>query len=131
MPAFLLALPLLKYAAIIGAVAALFGGTLYVGYQWGAKALPEAVVKQQQQAIEIKEKRNEVSEQSVVQYVDRIVKVREEAKVIIQEVPKYVPNDCTLPDSVRVFHDAAASGHFPDAQPVADANPAAPQDTPR
>jgi hypothetical protein len=96
------------------AVAALCAFCLYVGYKWGSRALPEAVVIQQGKVIEIQGKRGEVTAEKTVEYVDRIVTVREEGRVIVQEVTKYVPSDCALPDSVRVFHNAAASGSFPE-----------------
>lgn len=97
------------------AVAALSAFCLYVGYRWGSRALPEAVVIQQGQIIEIQGKRSDVTAEKTVEYVDRIVTVREEAQVIIKEIPKYVPSDCALPDSVRVFHNAAVAGQFPEA----------------
>lgn len=120
-----------KIALIVGAVAALFLGGLYCGYQIGAKALPEA---QKALAIDLAIKTTEraaVSQEVITKYVDRIQTVREEARVIIQEVPQYVPNDCVLPDSVRVFHNAATQGHLPIPPSSPDAPRSSPKGTPR
>ncbi len=104
-----------KTALIVGAVAALFLGGLYIGYQWGSKALPEAVVEQQGHLLKTQAERAEVSQQVITKYVDRIQTVREEARVIIQEVPKYVKDSCSLSPGVRLLHDAATKGHLPDS----------------
>lgn len=120
-----------KVALAMGLCAALFSGGLYLGHKWGSKALPEAVIESQRHLLEKQAERNEVTAEATVKYVDRIVKVREEAKVIIQEVPVYVKDTCTLSPGVRLLHDAAAQGHFPDPQRVNDEGTAEAQDTPR
>jgi hypothetical protein len=115
MPAFLLT-PAAKIGLAVGAVAALFLGGLYIGYQWGSKALPEAVAAQQIDFTKTMAKRWEISDQFTVVYVDRIKTVEAETRVIIKEVPKYVKDTCALSPGLRVFHDAAAEGRLPTSQ---------------
>lgn len=103
-----------KTALVVGAVAALFSGGLYIGYQWGSKALPEAVSAQQIDFAKKVQKRWELSDSLLPVYVDRIEKVREEARVIIHEVPHYVKDSCSLSTGLRVLHDSATTGHLPD-----------------
>ena len=103
------------------ALAALSAFCLYVGYRWGSRALPEAVVIQQGKIIEVQGKRSDVTAEKTIEYVDRIVTEREKAQVIVQEVTKYVPSDCALPGSVRVFHNAAVAGYFPEGAGADDA----------
>jgi hypothetical protein len=113
------------------AVAGLCAFSLYVGYKWGSRALPEAVVLQQGKIIEVQGKRSDVTAEKTVEYVDRIVTVREKSQVIVQEVTKYVPSDCVLPGSVRVYHDAAATGSFPESARAGNEAGEAAQDAPR
>ena len=110
-----------RLVLILAALAALSLACLYIGYRLGKNSLKEAVIEQQRDLIKTQGKRGDITAESTVVYVDRIVTVREEAQVIVQEVMKYVPNDCVLPDSVRVFHDAAARGAFPGTAGTDDA----------
>ena len=112
-PAALLASPLLKIAAILTTCAALFSGGLYLGYQWGSKELPKAQVEQQINFTKTLQERWGITDGLAVVYMDRVQKVRSEARVIIQEVPKYVQDTCTLSPGVRLLHDAAAQGQLP------------------
>lgn len=102
-----------KSAIYIGLITALFSAGLYLGYQWGSKALPTAQLEQQIELSKVVAERTDITAASTIQYIDRVVKVREEARVIIQEVPKYVTDSCTLSPNLRLFHDAAAKGQLP------------------
>jgi len=108
-----LAQPLAKAGLIVSLLAALFLGGVHVGYKWGSKSYQEAVNAQQRHLLEKQAKRDKVSSQVVVKYVDRVVTVREKAQEIIKEVPVYVKDSCTLSTGVRLLHDAATQGHLP------------------
>lgn len=120
-----------KTALVVVAVVALFSGGLYIGYQWGSKALPEAVVKQERHFTKTLQERWQISNDLVPVYIKSIQKVKGDTQLLLTQVPVYVPNTCTLPPSVRMFHDSATQGHLPPPE-SADAGAAeAPQDTPR
>lgn len=120
-----------KTALIVGAVVALFSGGLYCGYQIGSKALPEAEKAQQIDFTKTLQKRWEITDNFVPVYIDRIQKVKGDTQQLLTQVPVYVPNSCTLPPSVRVFHDSATQGHLPVTQQDNDGATEAPQGTPR
>lgn len=105
-----------RIALIFGAVAALSAFSLYVGYRWGSRALPEAALKQQIDFTRTLAKRWELNEQFTVVYVDRVKTVQAETAVLIREVPRYVKDTCRLSPNLRLFHDAATKGKLPPAQ---------------
>lgn len=105
--------PLVKIISILSLAAALFLSGLYVGYKMGLKSHHEAVIESQRHSLKLQAKRQDVTVQTIVKYVDRVVKVREEAQTIIKEVPVYVQDTCTLSPGVRLLHDAAAQGQLP------------------
>lgn len=108
-----LAQPLVKLGLVLSLLAALFLGGVHFGYKWGTKSLREAVRSQEQYLLQKQAKRDKVTSQVVVQYVNRVVTVREKAQEIIKEVPVYVKDSCTLSTGVRLLHDAATQGHLP------------------
>jgi hypothetical protein len=108
--------PVAKLAVATFALVVLSTGCVYVGYQWGSKALPEAVAAQQIDFTKMLTKRWEITDQFTVIYVDRIKVVQAETEIIIREVPKYVKDSCALSPGLRVYHDAAAQGRLPAAQ---------------
>lgn len=108
--------PVAKLALCTAAVAALSAGCVYIGYQWGSKALPEAVAAQQIDFTKRLLKRWEISDEVTVIYVDRIKTVQAETEVVVREVTRYVKDTCALSPGVRLLHDAAAKGKLPDAQ---------------
>lgn len=106
-----------KTGLIVVAVAALFSGGLYCGYQIGSKALPEAEKAQQIDFTNTLQKRWAISNDIVPVYVDRIRTVRGETETLIKEVTVHVQDTCTLSPGLRLFHDAATEGHLPVAKP--------------
>ena len=112
----LVASPIAKVSLAVGAVAALFFGGMYVGYELGSKALPEAVAAQEIDFTKTLTKRWEITDQFTVVYVDRIKAVQTESEIIIRKVPIYVKDTCSLSTGVRMLHDAAATGKLPPAQ---------------
>lgn len=108
--------PAAKLVTAIVAVTVLSTGCVYVGYQWGSKALPEAVAAQQIDFTKKMIKRWEIGDEMTVIYVDRIKEKQAETEVVVREVTKYVKDDCMLSPGLRMFHDAAATGRLPDAQ---------------
>lgn len=115
------------------AIALLAAALVALGWIKGAGHVQDqwdlAVVKQSLTTEIIKTKQAEATINTVTQYVDRIKIVRTAGETIIKEIPRYVPSDtCTLPAGFRLLHDAAATGHDPDAAGIADAQPVDAQD---
>lgn len=111
---------LIAYALI---AAALFG----LGYLKGSESRNEevahlvaAIQVATNKAKELMERDPIIQKEIVVQYRDRIVKVREVQPEIQSqvEVIREKHPDCVLPVEFRLLHDTAASGDLP-AQPAA------------
>jgi hypothetical protein len=115
-----------KVALAVALVVALFSGGLYLGYQWGSKALPEAEKAQQIDFTKTLSQRWQISSDMTVVYVDRIQKAQAEAQYILLQVPSYVKDTCPLSPGLRMLHDAATQGHLPAPEQVNDAGATAP-----
>jgi len=94
-----------------------------------ANAAIETVVHQQAEA------QQKIVTRYLTRYVERAAEERVVYRDILKEVPVYVPSDLpVLPATVRVLHDAAATGRaLPETgnPPSPDAAPVTPQDLAR
>jgi hypothetical protein len=115
-----------KTAIIVGLVVALFSGGLYIGYQWGSKALPEAQVAQQIDFTKTLSERWQITSNSVPIYIKQIEKVKGDTQLLLTQVPVYVKDHCPLSPNLRVLHDLASQGQVPDSKRDSDADSKAP-----
>lgn len=122
----LLATYLLKYIPIpvlylyrtaiqIAAVVIIFASTFMIGAQWNEDAWKEKVLQLEKEVSEAKAKSNEVTIETVTQYVDRTKIIKEKGEDIIKYVDKEVikfNNVCKLPTEVINVHNKAATGEL-------------------
>ena len=118
-----------KPLALVAVIAALIAA----GYGWKAhnarQAAELADAQNKIRALTLAVKQAEATERVVTKYVDRVKVVAGRTRVIIKEIPVYVPADTPdLPAGFRVVHDSAAQGVIPDPARIADAAPVPVQD---
>ena len=104
--------------AVYGAVAVMaLGVAAGCGYHRGIRNLWEYQAEQARAAIPVIVRQGAVTERVVVEYRDRIVKVKGETQFITKEIVRYVPAsaDPVLPRGWLLLHDAAATRTVPAA----------------
>lgn len=113
-----------KLFAYIGVIALSFAIGFFFSYRIYNKQhqLEQSVAKKTEKVVELK--RNAVTTKIEYVYQDRIVKEREQAKVIFKEVPKYVTvkddASCAIPDGFVGLWNAANRGEIPKPATEAD-----------
>lgn len=118
-----------RAAAVAALLLAMCGWCYHKGSQnvqesWDRSIL-EADLKLAKNLVE----RGNITSRVVTKYVDRIVTIAGNTKIITKEIPKYVPIDtCSLPSGFRVLHDAAVTGSVPDPAGILNAAPVTAQD---
>jgi hypothetical protein len=104
--------------AVYGALAAMaLGVAAGWGYHRGIRNLWEYQAEQARAAIPVIVKQGAITERVVVEYRDRVVKVKGETQFITKEIVRYVPAsaDPVLPRGWVLLHDAAATRTIPAA----------------
>ena len=115
------------------ALIALMLGLVATGYAWkahnAAQAEKIAWLTAEAGRLATELGREKVNVKVVTKYIDRVQVVQGRTKVIIKEIPVYVPATTPdLPAGFRVLHDSAAQGVIPDPARIADASPVPAQD---
>lgn len=113
--------------------AALLGVTLYWGhtrYEAGELAVQakwdESVAAGKAEVERLKAEAGKVTVRVETKTVEKIVTIREKARVIYQDREIFVPADSgMLPGGFRVYFDAATQNTIPDAASIANAAPVA------
>lgn len=97
-------------------VCSVVGAGLYGYHERGKRADAEiaALKSEADKAVaQAREQAAKVSEKVVIQYRDRVVKIRETPPEVAHEVQIIRDSDCRLPREWVRLHDAAASGEDP------------------
>jgi hypothetical protein len=127
--------PFAKYKAIAIGIAILAAaiGLLWTGHHYGAQGVQAKWDRERLQA-EIQAENNRLLAQSRINKIDNAgaAKAKKQAAIdqsIIAKVPEYAPSSLPLlPGSVRVLHDAAATGQKIDDSSTAHASSVAVKD---
>jgi hypothetical protein len=84
----------------------------------------QKVLKQQVEIAQLEATSQQVTVKTITKYIDRVKIVKEKARVIVKEIPKYITKEhdsqCDIPNAAIVLHDAAAKNELPDAARLAD-----------
>lgn len=120
----------------LAAAALLLGAAGYIDHRADARGAARIQVKWDAERVEnariiaaLRDKQAAVVEKVVVRYRDRIQIVKEEGDAIVREIPALLPlNSPLLSGTVRMLHDAAATGALP-GDPGGAAAAAAPVET--
>lgn len=100
---------------VIG-LALLLGGSYIKGRQ-------DVLINAKKEIQIIVQKQEVITERVVTKYITKIKEVRETNEQIQNLITTEHDGMCTLPESFRVLHDAAAEGTVPDATAAADGTP--------
>jgi len=115
-----------KVIAVVVAALGLAGTSYYFGYTRAKTAadleFKEYVDKIEKQITKLENELAEAEAKVIIEYVDRIVKIKEKEYVYINKA-KDVPSKCELSNGWVSLHDSAASGSEPDSAGVIDATP--------
>lgn len=119
----LLSSPVLwKALGAIAVVAALFIGGCRHGEQNVQAAWDAEKFTDQQAALILIGVQNEITNQVIQGYIEKINTIQSTTKVITKKVKVYVPaNSCPLPPGFRVLHNAAVRNELPDPASEPDA----------
>ena len=104
-------LPIKVVGLLLFAAGIFFEGYLYCNYAWKEKAAELQVKIAQAEASSAKE-----NIRIVVQYRDRVTKIKDTTNETINKVTEYVTvhdNKCELPNSVIVLHNSASQNVLP------------------
>jgi hypothetical protein len=109
----------LLYGALLAAVGALLVG---YGYHLGVRELWEYQAEQASAAVPIVVKQGKETERVVVQFRDRVTRIKGDTVTVTKEIVRYVPAsaDPVLPRGWLLLHDAAATGSVPPPAEGAD-----------
>lgn len=108
----------MRIYALVGAflfAVALLAGTYRIGYKQADNAWKVRYAEAKAEVEKVKAEQAKVTERVVVEYRDRIVKVKEKGDAIEKLVPVYIHGGEFLSGGWRVLHDAAASGQVPES----------------
>lgn len=105
---------------IVGAM--VIGGTYFYGYKTGSKVtkaeyetiINNYVVEKQNLQIALDKEKNNIKEQVVTEYVDRVQKIKE-MQIVYRDRVKEVPSICEVSKGWVYVHDQAVTGAVPDA----------------
>lgn len=98
-----------KYLTYFFFIAILFVLTFFAGMKHTQDAWDKSILEQTVKINVLVTKQHEISERTVIKYIDRIHEVEVKGETIEKEIPKYIDRGILLPTNWGLLHNEAAS----------------------